>query len=369
MKQLKSGKPLFCVVFNEIVSFFNIIPKTICDLSNGNFSESSVSSWRTRNAPGSEFGLRILKESIKKYFEEHHIADYANKNDYKKRLTEVIGQYCSVPKFLICENEYPITELVTITLDFAFAKKYIMPYTSYPETNRTQKPAALFSKGRKTEAIVFDFDGTLTTTNMVRTTWESIWILLGYDVQNCVDLHMKFSRGEISHEEWCDLTAEKFMERKLHRNQLDPLIKNIKLIEGIEEVFKELDRRDIKLYIVSGSIKYIIRRCLGELTQYVSGGINANVFDFDETGYLIQIIGTEYDFEGKATRISKIAEELKIDPNKILFVGNSLNDEWAHKSGARTLAINPRNTNMFNSDIWDDCIVHCNSLIEIMKYV
>ena len=62
MKQLKSGKPLFCVVFNEIVSFFNIIPKTICDLSNGNFSESSVSSWRTRNAPGSEFGLRILKE-------------------------------------------------------------------------------------------------------------------------------------------------------------------------------------------------------------------------------------------------------------------------------------------------------------------
>jgi|GEM_PF-6536257 len=64
----------------------------------------------------------------------------------------------------------------------------------------------------KVQAIVFDFDGTLTHKGITRTTWESIWIGLGYSVDECISLHKKFDNKEISHQEWCDLTCEKFLQ-------------------------------------------------------------------------------------------------------------------------------------------------------------
>ena len=357
----------FCKIFSFITEHFGITAKQLCDSTNVAFSEASVSSWRTRNPPGSDEIFNELLKAIRKCLEDKNACDYYDKYDYIENIIREITHYCKTPEFLFNNQEYSLLDVVLKTLEFAYAHKSLEPNTSIQEEIAVSN-GVVRSKAR-TEAVVFDFDGTLTTTNKVKTTWESIWTLLGYDVQECRNLHMKFSHNEITHKEWCSLTEEKFKAKKLHRNQLLPLIQETQLIAGIEEVFQKLDQRDIKIYIVSGSIKHLILKCLGGLNQYISGGINANIFDFDENGYLFKIIGTEYDFEGKANRIIQIAKELSIDVNQILFVGNSFNDEWAHSSGARTLAINPKNTHMYNPNVWDDCIVECNSLTEILKFI
>lgn len=367
-KTNKNNKILFCQVFDFIMEHFSIKAKPLCDCSNGAFSETSISSWKTRNPPGSEEVFGYLLTVVKDYLTNKHASDMFDRGDYIKKVSGEIAHYCKLPDFLVSPNSYSIIELVGRTLEFSYLNQKMLPCDTHAEITNESEPLVEHHSSAKTEAVVFDFDGTLTTTK-VRTTWESIWTLLGYTVQDCVDLHIKFSNNEISHKEWCFLTEEKFKARKLHKSQLAPLIESTKLITGIEEVLQELDKRGIQVYIVSGSIKYIILKSLGALAQYVSGGIDANVFDFDEEGYLSQIIGTAYDFEGKAARITKIAQDLSISPNQILFVGNSLNDEWAHSSGARTLAINPKNTNMFNKNIWDDCIVQCDSLVQILKYI
>ena len=358
---------LFCKVFSFVTEYYDINAKLLCDAANGAFSEASVSSWRTRNPPGSVESLNDLLRAIDICLKNKNATEYYDIKDYVDKLCTVIREYLKPPCFLVNGALNSVEDVVRKTLEFAFAHKGIKPNTSTCESPQRLElsPIRIESDSKKkTEAVVFDFDGTLTTTaGNAKTTWESIWTLLGYNIDDCINLHIKFSHKEISHEEWCLLTEEKFKERRLHRDQLMSLVYNIKLIPGIEDVFKELDRKNIKVYIVSGSIKCIIRKSLGNLYQYVSGGVDANVFNFDEK------IGTAYDFEGKAARISKIVEELKITPKQILFVGNSHNDEWAYSSGARTLAINPKDTNMFNKDIWNDCIYHCESLIEIMKYI
>lgn len=67
----------------------------------------------------------------------------------------------------------------------------------------------------RTHVVVFDFDGTLTQLGKIaKTTWESLWVSLGYDIKECQDLHRMFDRKEITHEEWCYL-IEKNLKREI----------------------------------------------------------------------------------------------------------------------------------------------------------
>ncbi len=218
------------------------------------------------------------------------------------------------------------------------------------------------------QAVVFDFDGTLTNTKL-RTTWESLWEMLGYDVKECQNLHRQYDKGILTHQEWCDKTAQKFIEKNLSRQQVLELTKKTKLIAGCKKTLQILKDRNIKLYIVSGSIKDIIENVLGNTHVYFSE-IKANEFVFDtQTSILNKIIGTKYDFEGKANYIRYIANRLKISPSDILFIGNSNNDMWAHQSGADTLCINPIHTNYHDDRIWHNTIVECKNLLEILPFV
>lgn len=271
-----------------------------------------------------------------------------------------IKQYGHIYNYIL-GNSKKDSELVIYILKYCIAagKGRIMykTKTEYPTQN-------------KVSAIVFDFDGTLTLSSdpIIKTTWESIWTSLGYDVRECQNLHKRFDKKEITHSEWCKLTEEYFKKRNLSKNILYAIADKITLIDGIEETFKELRKRDIKIYIVSGSIKIIIQSVLGDLNEYVDM-IRANELRFDEDGYLTRIIGTKYDFEGKAEYIRIIADDLQISTKDILFVGNSRNDHFAYESGARTLCINPRLTDMLDNIIWNDYIETCTNLTEIFTYI
>lgn len=139
------------------------------------------------------------------------------------------------------------------------------------------------------------------------------------------------------------------------------------LIDGCKETLMELKSRDVLLYIVSGSIREIIKEVLGDMVNLFED-ISANKFYFQK-GKLSRIVGTEYDFEGKAEYIKQIVNENKINASEVLFVGNSFNDTFVHLSGARTLCINPQNTNYTNSIYWHDYIREVNNLREIIPHV
>lgn len=84
---------------------------------------------------------------------------------------------------------------------------------------------------------------------------------------------------------------------------------------------------------------------------------------------LSEIVGTKYDFEGKAAFIKKVSDELHIPPCDMLFVGNSLNDRFAYQAGIQTLCINPKDVDFTNKNVWTNYIQNCSSLEEILPYV
>ena len=292
-----------------------------------------------------------------------------------KLIAEILPEYTT--------DEYidDIGSFVTSKLMMCYAKHKVEPKSKrksrktalYPKKHRDNDKISStdinnISPIGKIQVVVFDFDGTLTNLDFTKTTWEYIWVELGYSAEECRLLHKRFDKKEISHDEWCKLTEDKFRERHMHKSILESISQKIGLIDGCKDTFKELDDRNIKIHIVSGSILYVIQRILGGLVQYVDA-IKANDFRFSNDGLLTKIIGTKYDFEGKASYISKIASEMHISSSDVLFIGNSYNDKWTYKSGAKTLCINPNLTDPSDTNVWHERIDKCTNLTQIFSVI
>lgn len=252
-----------------------------------------------------------------------------------------------------------------------FLTQYMMFYQIYKGRGPTKARDAQQDKlilQFQTKVVVFDFDGTLTYSIDDKTTWERIWVALGYSTEECADLHRRFQQNEFTHQQWCDKTCRKFAERKLHIDVLTDITRGISLIDGVAETVSELRKRGIRIYILSGSIKSIIKQTLGNLYSEFEE-IRANDLIFDpSSGVITQIQGTRYDFRGKATFLKGLITDLRISPSDILFVGNSCNDIFASESGVRTLCVNARYTDPDNKEHWTYAIREMTNLSQILKY-
>jgi HAD superfamily phosphoserine phosphatase-like hydrolase len=220
------------------------------------------------------------------------------------------------------------------------------------------------------KAIIFDFDGTLTYKS--RNVWKAMWQDLGYDISKesyFAQIYMAFIRKEISHQKWCDLTCDKFKERNMDVSILKNIAKEMRLINGFDETIKKLYNNGYSLHIVSGCIADVIKSVIGKENLKYFDSIKANEMNFDENGYLENIVGTKYDFEGKALFIEDFKAKTGCKAEDIIFVGNSSNDEWAHKSGCRTICINPENTCSTNKVVWNNLVENATDLKSILPYL
>ena len=218
------------------------------------------------------------------------------------------------------------------------------------------------------KAVIFDFDGTLTEKR--GNLWRNIWNMLGYDTGSdsyYASLYKNFINGKITHKEWCDLTCEAFKNKEFSLDDFDNAISNIKLMDGLKELFEKLYNNGIEIHIVSGNIIYAIEKSLGENKRFVTK-INANKFVFDEQGVIKEIIGTKYDYEGKAKYVEQLMQINNFTKEDILFIGNSSNDEWVHETGIGTVCFNPDQTKSENRKIWNKVVLSDN-LIDLEDYI
>jgi phosphoserine phosphatase len=191
---------------------------------------------------------------------------------------------------------------------------------------------------------------------------------LGFPPNLCADYHNQFTSKKITHNEWCKITLNNFREKKLSKKDLKEIANKIIFIKNLESLLKELENLNIKMYILSGSIVELIEAKLDSFENYFVD-ISANKFHFNREGLLKDIIGTKYDFKGKATFLKEVIIKEKIAPFEVLYVGNSINDIWAYESGVKTLCVNPINTNSYNRIQWRDSIQNMKSALEILNFV
>lgn len=253
-----------------------------------------------------------------------------------------------------------------------FLSQYILFYDTYKKIVNTGKHLKRDVRQAelrfKTRAVVFDFGGTLTQPRGKYTTWEKLWRKAGYSVNMCSELHRRYQSGELSHQQWCDETCAAFRAKKLSEYNIRQIAQQVHLIPGVAGTIRDLRKRGMKLYVVSGSLKPIIYASLGELYREFEE-IRANDVTFDSNGIISRIGSTPYDFRGKATFLKRVVRELNISPLDVLFVGNSCNDVFASEAGVRTLCVNPRFTDPDKPEHWTYAIREMTNLTQIMEHV
>ncbi|HAD97348.1 MAG TPA: hypothetical protein DCG19_08070 [Cryomorphaceae bacterium] len=268
----------------------------------------------------------------------------------------------NIERALNCENE----------LEVGKEDDLLSHYINYYHCNRGKQPATKTKAHNEQihfpkKAVVLDFDGTMTTRNN-RTTWEMLWVNLGYSINECNLYHRQYSNKLISHEQWCRITKEKFQAQELSELTLNSVASEIDLVDGVKDLVEILNKNNIEIHILSGSVEQIITRVLGPVLTKKFTHIQANSFKFTNN-QLSHIQGTPYDFEGKATYITNLLKDRGYSPQEVLFVGNSSNDKWASRSGAVTLCVNPHFTDGTDIKEWLYCIREMDSLMEILTYI
>lgn len=218
------------------------------------------------------------------------------------------------------------------------------------------------------KVVVMDFDGTMTIRRDHLTSWEKIWVSLGYPVNECAKHLSQFRTSKISHAEWCSRTLEAFRAKGLKKDQVLDVAREIHLLPRVRETVEKLKLASIPLYILSGSINVIIESVLGDLRREFKE-IRANRLEFDSSDVISDIVGTEYDFEGKAKFLRKTFDTHGVDPYDVVYIGNSGNDEWAWRSGARTLCVNPHFTNPYDGKKWRHQIRDMQQFDEVLPYI
>ncbi len=216
------------------------------------------------------------------------------------------------------------------------------------------------------KTIMFDFDGTLT--NKVPNIWKKIWRLLGYDTSNEGTVYRKqfndYLNGVTTFKEWVNETCKSWVERGFNKSMIPGVVSDITLMDGFDEFMKTLKEKDIALHVVSGNFVEVIMHVLKERSKYFDT-INANNMIFNTDGDLTQIVGTNYDFDGKAKFIADYCRVFNINPEDACFIGNGDNDEWAHQSGCKTICINPHNTDGEDTTKWHQTI-NTNNLMDLI---
>ncbi len=218
-----------------------------------------------------------------------------------------------------------------------------------------------------TKAVVFDFDGTLSNEKDKGTVWERLWEAAGLSKAECSRYHNEFRQSLLTHQQWCDLTCRLFKERGLTRNRVAEVAREISLVPGLRTTIDDLKKRRVHTSILSGSVKEVIRLSLGDAYELFDD-VRANEFEYDSAGVISVIHGTKYDFRTKPQFIREIIQQRRLNPLQVLFVGNSANDAWASRSGARTLCVNPIETDAGNFRNWTGCIRHMENLTSILPY-
>ncbi len=226
-------------------------------------TESAIKQWKR----GRNFPSKALQTELYSFLENH----------IKNNITSAIHEefYRNI-KEIIKETELSIIEYSDDIVTYYISLLKVCTL----KNKKIYYESSIDSIG-SIQAVVFDFDGTLTKGSSGKTTWETIWTELGYDVKICRELHKKFDKNEITHKKWCEITQEYFQKKDLNKSLLLKIANNIKLLKGTKKTFDILTDNNIKIYIVSGSILFIIQSYMNFFKASIFCDLSSGINNYD----------------------------------------------------------------------------------------
>lgn len=320
-------------------------------------SAETVSSWRQgRNLPAREI-VPLLRDYISSNVRLSE-RDYAMR-DLVRSSFEGFGAAQVFDALDWCYRD--IGRFLGFAIEYCYHRskgdRWELPADSMP-----------FEPTGRIRAVAFDFAGTLTREMPEDSTWYWIWDKCELDKKEFMALHRGIENGSITRREYLEGLVAKFRAAQLTRAKVNKLGSQCEFRGRVPETFRELDKRNIRIYVVSRSEREFIRGRLGDLAM-LTEEIHCNYFTYGSDGIVDSIVGTDFDREGKARFVKRMARELRISTSDVLFVGNSRNDRFVRATGARTVCIDSHNMPGNDKRYWSERLTFCDDTYEIIELI
>ncbi len=216
---------------------------------------------------------------------------------------------------------------------------------------------------QKYKLVCFDVDGTLI--DNIRFSWQIFHDYFQTDRHRREDARNKFFNGEITYMQWAEHDINLWKERNAKKHEFFEAISHLNLMEGAIETLNELKKRGIKLAVISGSLNIMLEKFIPNYEDYFDDVFLSRIY-FDENGQINKIEATEYDMDGKALALRKIAEREKIDLKECVFIGDYLNDMKIIQEAGLGIAFNCQHDELKKAA---DVVIEKKDLREILKYI
>ena len=176
-----------------------------------------------------------------------------------------------------------------------------------------------------TQVVIFDFDGTIANTldsilklfNEIASDYN-LPIIKDSDKEKIRNFSAKELVKEYRISPWKLLQLTKDILPKLKKN-----IKDISIVEGMADVFQDLEKLEIKIGIVTSNSKENVELFLAN--QHISQ---------------IDFIHSEKSLFGKGRVLSHLIKEQKLNKERVVYVGDEVRDiEAARKAGIPVIAV------------------------------
>ncbi len=191
-------------------------------------------------------------------------------------------------------------------------------------------------KRRRYDVVVFDVDGTLIPGVSA---WEKLHQSFG--TINEREFHKKkFFNNEMSIEEWVEADVELWKRRGVTKDDIVKIFSSVKPFKNVDKLIKALKSCGYKIAIVSGSIDIYVDVVLGDLKKYFDF-VYINKIKFDENGKITSVEVNHFDYEKKLDAVIEICQKLDIGLDRVVFIGDGINDIKVMKKCGFGIAINP----------------------------